>query len=92
MPPTLQACPSTVPSFKTEIAPILDQRCNNCHSPDIDGGPWPLDTQQDVSDWAILIEKDLQECSMPPVGSGFAFPADERDKVWAWLICGAPDN
>jgi len=81
-----------VPSFSREIAPILNQRCNNCHSPEIDGGPWPLDTQQNVRDWSTLLIKDLKECAMPPPDAGDAFPAEERDKVWAWLICGAPDN
>ena len=92
VPPTSEVCPSTVPSFSTEIAPILNSRCNNCHAPDIDGGPWPLDTRQNVKDWAPLLIKDLKECSMPPPGSGVAFPVEERDKLWAWLICGAPDN
>lgn len=79
-----------MPSFSAEVAPILDARCNNCHAPDIDGGPWPLDTQKNVKDWSTLLIKDLKECSMPPPGS--PLPAAERDKLWAWLICGAPDN
>jgi hypothetical protein len=81
-----------VPSFATEIAPILNQRCNNCHAPGIDGGPWPLDTQENVKDWDSLLIKDFQNCSMPPPDAGADFTTAERDKVWAWLICGAPDN
>jgi hypothetical protein len=92
VPPTAEACPSAVPSFKTEILPLLEQRCNNCHSPTIDGGPWPLDTQENVKDWATLLVRDLKECTMPPADGGTDFPAPERDKLWAWLICGAPDN
>jgi len=90
-PPTSDVCPAAVPSFATEVLPILNQRCNNCHSPEIDGGPWPLDTQGDVSAWAPDIIKDLKACSMPPAGSA-PLPVAERDKLWAWLICGAPNN
>jgi uncharacterized membrane protein len=91
MPPTTDVCPSVVPSFATEVLPILNQRCNNCHSPEVDGGPWPLDTRQNVSDWAPDLIKDLKACTMPPAGST-QLTAAERDKVWAWLTCGTPDN
>jgi cytochrome c5 len=91
-PPTSEVCSSAAPSFSAEIAPILEQRCNNCHAPGVDGGPWPLDTRQNVSDWSSIIIKDLKDCSMPPAGSGVPFSTEERDKLWAWLICGAPDN
>jgi hypothetical protein len=93
-PPTSEACPGPVPSYKTEIQPILDQRCNNsCHVllPD-GGGQWPFDNWSDIQAWAPDIVYDLKACSMPPAGSGVEFPAAERDKVWAWLACGAPDN
>lgn len=90
-PPTTEVCPAAVPSFAAEVLPILNQRCNNCHAANVDGGPWPLDTRQNVKDWRSLIIEDLRKCSMPPPGSD-PMPTAERDKLWAWLICGAPDN
>jgi hypothetical protein len=93
-PPTSEACPGSAPSYKTDIQPILDQRCNaSCHFflPD-GGGQWPFDSAQNTKAWADDIVLDLKACSMPPAGSGVDFPAIERDKVWAWLACGAPDN
>jgi hypothetical protein len=94
IPPTSETCPASVPSYKTDIQPILDRRCNtsSCHVllPD-GGGQWPFDNRLDVDAWKTDIVLDLKACSMPPAGSG-EFPAAERDLLWSWLMCGAPDN
>jgi hypothetical protein len=92
VPPAYEACPAAVPSFAKDIAPIINQRCNNCHVAGVDGGPWPLDTWQNIKDWQDLLITDLHGCTMPPADAGTPFPADERDKVWAWLMCNAPNN
>jgi hypothetical protein len=94
-PPTSDTCPANVPSYKNDIQPILDRRCNtsNCHVvlPD-GGGQWPFDSRDNTNAWKADIILDLKACSMPPAGSGVEFPMSERDTVWAWLVCGAPDN
>jgi hypothetical protein len=62
-------CPSTVPSYRDDVTPILESRCNGCHVPGPEK-PWPFDNRQDVVDWKISILADMKDCSMPPADAG----------------------
>ena len=84
------ACPPTMPSFANDVVPILNRDCNGtCHAPGM--GQWPLVSYTDVSDWAILINLDLEDCAMPPADAGIMTRSD-RATVLAWIACRHPDN
>jgi len=94
--PALDAspCQTPVPSYTTDVAPILDRRCNEtCHAPGV--GPWPLTDWGDVKDWQSIVNCSISQGTMPPpgneAGSGDLTP-DERATVLDWLACGAPNN
>jgi len=89
---TEATCPDSVPSYASDIAPILDARCNHCHDPDIPDGPWPLTDQQSVHEWSATILRQIRACTQPPPDSGYALTLEERQALEAWLVCGAPDN
>jgi hypothetical protein len=86
------ACPSNVPSYANDIAPILRSRCGPCHFP---GGV--EDSQHDYSTYAHVYAQrgtmlnQVYSCSMPPSGSPPP-TADERAKLLAWFVCNAPNN
>ena len=88
------ACNMPTPSFANDIAPILNKACNEtCHAPGV--GPWPLADWQDVSDWASIIDNDIQHCSMPPADAGVGnapLTDAQRAQILNWIVCGAPNN
>ena len=90
--PESTTCIDPAPSFVSDIVPILDSRCNNCHDADLPEAPWPLHDYGDVLAWSTSIGGDLATCSMPPAGSATTLPEAERQKILAWIVCGSPDN
>jgi uncharacterized membrane protein len=83
-------CPASPPRY-LDVAPIFDAKCGSCHVATTDGeGPWPLDTYDNVSEWAGLIRQDLLNCSMPPADSGLAMTPAERWTVLSWVLCDTP--
>jgi uncharacterized membrane protein len=85
------SCPEEdVPSYKTEIAPILQAACVPCHSPTGTAG-FNQTTYADVSSQAGSILSQVAICAMPPL-NGPALSSAERIALTAWLRCGAPDN
>jgi hypothetical protein len=91
LPPDI-SCPSRPPSFAADVLPILNQRCNNCHDPNLVNGPWPLQDYYDVSAWQGQIAADLVNCTMPPPDGGTTLPEPEREQLITWIVCGAPNN
>ena len=81
---------TALPSYRKDIAPILNSRCNGCHTGQ--GGPWPLKAHQDVVDWRSDIIRDLESGTMPPEDAGASLSSEDRGTLLAWLHCGAPDN
>jgi uncharacterized membrane protein len=89
---TVASCPNTIPSFSATIVPIVQARCNVCHSQSNDAGLWPLNDQQSLYDWRVAILEVLRSCQQPPPGSGVSLTLTERKAFEAWLVCGASDN
>ena len=81
-------CPDPAPTY-ADIQPILDARCNSCHS-DTSDGPWPLTNYQDVLDWWDLVRRDTLNCSMPPPDSGIVMTHDESKLILDWIACDLP--
>ena len=84
------ACPSPVPSWATQVVPILDAKCNGCHT----GGdaPWPLTNYPDVLHWRAQVLYEIERCTMPPPDDPKQLTASERTTLIDWLVCGAPEN
>jgi uncharacterized membrane protein len=89
---TEATCPDSVPSYASDIAPIIDAKCNHCHAPNNADELWPLTDQESVNAWSDTILRQIRACAQPPPDSGYALTLDERQALEAWLVCGAPDN
>jgi len=101
---TLAAFAAAEPiDFRTEVLPILKTRCYSCHS-DVSEMPKAdlrLDNAGELSDYIDagdasasylfdLIDRDENdEERMPPVNSGPALSADQRQVIRDWIDSGA---
>ncbi len=85
-------CPAVEPSYKEQIFPIVEAKCNNCHSASVPNGPWPFDSYESIVDWQLLIVDDIQSCRMPPADADPPLSEAERTLINDWLVCGAKNN
>jgi hypothetical protein len=83
-------CPAQLPSYASEIAPLIATHCGQCHTREDPNGPWPLDDPTDVADWASAIKVDVSDCLMPPPETDVPMPDADRQTLFTWLQCGAP--
>lgn len=89
--PVSPDCPARgVPSYKTDIVPILAQSCIGCHGPDGAAGFYET-SYAAVHSQASPILDQVAYCMMPPP-NGTQLTAAQRVALTAWLECGAPDN
>jgi len=89
---TQAQCPKTVPSYASDVAPIIQARCEICHAVNNAQRLWPLSDQKSVRDWSDTILQQIRACAQPPPNSGYALTLDERQALEGWLVCGAPNN
>jgi len=88
--PSRDACADGVPSYRLDVAPIIDERCNLCHYP---GNP---QSGLAFPDYAALYERRqtvqsrIYSCVMPPEQAPSLTPT-ERGTLLEWLVCGAPE-
>ncbi|HWA75300.1 MAG TPA: hypothetical protein VG937_23345 [Polyangiaceae bacterium] len=83
-------CPDPAPRYP-DVAPIFEARCSSaaaCHA-GAEGGPWPLNTYDDVSDWQDVIRAEVLHCTMPPPDSDMTISDQEREAILTWVKCGA---
>ncbi|HSY41676.1 MAG TPA: hypothetical protein VLA79_19185 [Polyangia bacterium] len=105
MPPPVPvvACPDGGgPSFVTDVLPIFQRVCDNCHSPDAPAAdqetPFLTNYQQIYgprgSEAGAINVQVFDNCSMPmpPADAPVPLTADQRQTLLAWLACGAPDS
>lgn len=88
---TPATCPVPVPSYATDVAPMLQSRCGTCHTP---AGVEPgrlFQTWTQVSAQRADILSQIHTCRMPPVGQP-TLTDSERQAVLGWIVCGAADN
>jgi hypothetical protein len=91
-PNDLPTCANNAPSYKADIAPIMERRCLDCHA---DAGS-PA-SSKNFSDYdhvfaqrsAIL--NNVYACKMPKKPAAPLAPED-RQKLLLWLKCNAPNN
>jgi len=96
---TVAAEPAARPTFTRDVAPILYNRCVECHRPG-EAAPMSLLTYADARPWARSIKEKVQERSMPPwlaaVETSHRFENERRltereiTTLSAWADGGAP--
>ncbi len=87
-------------TFTAHVAPILFQRCAECHRAG-EIAPFPLLTYDDVMGWEDMIAEVIQERRMPPWNANPEFghfandarlSAKERDTLLTWIANGCPQG
>jgi hypothetical protein len=92
-PPPVTSC-ATTPSYASDIVPIVNRTCANCHAP---GG---VEASIDLTQYSVLNKEattayaNLIHCLMPPADAGAdaMLAAADRAELEEWILCGAPDN
>jgi hypothetical protein len=88
------------PTYSRDVAPILYERCVQCHRPN-QVGPMSLLTYDEVRPWAKSIAKNVEDRSMPPwhAEPGIGHFANDRsldqtqiDTIVRWVKSGAPQG
>src|SRR5438094_4891895 len=91
---------SAGPSYTKDIAPILRDRCQNCHRPG-EVGPMPLLTYSQTRPWAKAIRTAVLTRKMPPwfadsklthFRNDASLSQKEIDSIAAWVDAGAPEG
>jgi uncharacterized membrane protein len=72
-------------SYKNDIKPFIDSRCNKCHKFDTYPAVRQLATSGKLKEVTITTDK------MPPAGEK-RLTRKERQKIYCWIEAGAPDN
>jgi hypothetical protein len=88
-PAGLPACPTTAPSFKTDVTPIISRTCFPCHAPGGEEAEHDFTTFANVFAQRGIILDQIFHCAMPPAGP---LTGDDRLLFLEWLECNAPDN
>jgi hypothetical protein len=85
-------CPATPPSYKTDVQPILQNRCYGCHGPGgVEVASVNLTDYADVQRLRGDVVFQITTCVMPPADAGQPTAA-ERTTVDEWVQCNAPNN
>lgn len=86
------------PDYATEIAPILQRRCVQCHSPG-NIAPWAMTNHAIVAGYADLMKDEIFAMRMPPwhadphVGAfanDSSLRPDEASLLCRWISLGSP--
>jgi len=80
-------CPSPAVTY-ADVAPIFSTSCATCHTGK-GKDPWSLSDYDSVADWQELVRAEVLNCTMPPKGSGVHVSNEDRQKLLAWVRCGA---
>lgn len=88
---TPPACPSTVPSYQSDVAPLLLENCLTCHAPGGQAEALPLNDYPSLLKLAQQVQDQVAGCGMPPANFTQLNDAD-RTTLLNWLVCGAPNN
>ncbi|MSO84017.1 MAG: hypothetical protein EXQ53_12110 [Acidobacteria bacterium] len=101
--PTLAAEPiAPQATFSKDVAPILQQKCQECHQPN-SIAPMSLITFQDARPWARSIKQRVLSRQMPPwhidqnVGvhkfkNDMSLSDEQIDTIARWVDAGAPEG
>jgi uncharacterized membrane protein len=81
-----------VPSFKTDVEPIFEQRCWSCHANGgVEAAAHDFSTYDRIYGQRSSILNQVYACRMPPADAT-PLTGEERSKLLAWFVCKAPNN
>ena len=93
--PEVDCSSASVPGFMDVSAFGV---CINCHNsglsgPDRNGAPssYNFDQYDSASEHAADIVKQVSSGFMPPIKSGYTLTAQQKEQLYAWAECGAPE-
>jgi hypothetical protein len=100
--PALAADAPKQPTFSKDVAPILQEKCQDCHQPN-SIAPMSLITYQEVRPWARAIRERVSTRQMPPwhidksVGiqkfkNDMSLSDAQIDTIVNWIDSGAPQG
>jgi len=85
-------------TFSKHIAPIMQNRCQECHRPG-QVGPFALIDYDDVASWGAMIKEVVSEGRMPPWSANPEYghfkndprlTDDEKKLLYTWIDNGSP--
>src|SRR3974377_638686 len=94
------AGPAPAPTFSKDVAPILQNHCQECHRPG-EAAPMSLLNYKEARPWAKATNTAVRAQKMPPWQadpSGGHFSNDrslsphDRETLVAWVDAGAPEG
>jgi mono/diheme cytochrome c family protein len=96
------AAADTPPTFSKDVAPIFQQKCQECHQPN-SIAPMSLITYEEARPWARSIKNRVQARQMPPwhidpsVGvqkfkNDMSLSDQQIDTIVRWVDAGAPQG
>ena len=100
--PALAADPAAPVTFSKDVAPILQEKCQQCHQPN-SIAPMSLITFQDARPWARSMKQRVLTRQMPPwhidqsVGvrkfkNDMSLTDEQIDTIARWVDAGAPEG
>ncbi|MGC8875057.1 MAG: cytochrome c3 family protein [Chloroflexia bacterium] len=92
--PTTGTTPAAVPSFFSEILPVLLQKCGNaCHSVQVASGGFRAVDYAGVMQVVVAGDPDASRLVQVQRGKhAVLLSPEELERVIAWIRAGAPDN
>jgi len=87
-------------TYSKQIAPLLNQRCAQCHRPG-EIGPFAMTKYDEVAGWGEMIAEVVREQRMPPWHANPAYGRfanenllSDKDKelIYAWVAAGCPEG
>ena len=94
------ALAASAPTFTKDVAPILYQRCLECHRPG-EAGPMAFRTYQETRPWAKAIKQAVATHDMPPWYADTTVDHFKNDRhlsaaeiatITQWVDAGAPEG
>jgi hypothetical protein len=85
---------TTIPSYATDIAPLITHGCLPCHAAGGTASDRDLTTYANVERIESTVLSQVYACLMPPAdaGANAMITQQERNDLLQWLVCNSPDN
>jgi uncharacterized membrane protein len=91
---TTPVCPDQQPDFATDVMPVLQAVCDNCHAPGGEEASIPFTTYAQITSprYKTTAFTEVFNCVMPPANAPQPLTDEQRQTLLAWFACGAPEH
>lgn len=89
--PSESDCSTALPSYQTDVAPLLGARCGACHTAGGIEASFLFTPYDRLFQQRRTVLNQIFTCAMPPACAHGLEP-DERALLLQWFVCGALDN